>query len=52
MGVVQKPLANMTSGVSGQLKMPFVATIAVLFIIWSLLSLDMPSLRSTMVSLA
>jgi hypothetical protein len=48
MGVVQqKPtLGNMKAGVSGQLKTPFVATVVVLFVIWSLLSLDMPSLRS------
>ncbi|KUJ20010.1 uncharacterized protein LY89DRAFT_695594 [Mollisia scopiformis] len=47
MGVVQKPSGNMKGGVSGQLKTPFVITIVVLFIVWSLLSLDMPSLRST-----
>lgn len=51
MGVVQqKPLGTMKTGVSGQLKTPFVATVVVLFVIWSLLSLDMPSLRPTLVS--
>jgi hypothetical protein len=48
MGVMQRSLGSMTVGVS-PLRAPFVAALVALCLIWSILSLDMSRVRSTVV---
>jgi hypothetical protein len=48
MGVMQRSLGPMSGG-SSPLRTPFVAAVIVLLLLWSLLSLDMSKVKSTVV---